>query len=87
MCLELCIRPNNGHLGENYTPAGQLVANWEECAYLCQQDEACAAWTYFSEDYSDANAWKKCFLKPSGNWNPKRDGVISGLKNCITGLL
>ena len=83
MCLELCIKVKREHDGPQTGPP-QPVANWEECAYFCQQEDTCGGWTFGI----DAQGQGQCFRRASDTIAPFRNNradLISGLKDCITG--
>merc|ERR1712106_951196 len=58
------------------------IDTWQHCAYLCNQDNKCQAWTWYSEKYPLDSYSGDCDLKEKDEGKAKTIGIISGTSDC-----
>ena len=63
------------------------IDTWQHCAYLCNQDNKCQAWTWYSEKYPLDSFSGDCDLKEKDEGKAKAKGIISGTSDCGRDIL
>ena len=58
------------------------IEKWEECAYLCFQDNKCQFWTWTSSRFPLDSFVGDCDLKERNEGRKKVNGIFSGTSDC-----
>lgn len=74
-CPKACEETNTDYLKFKEVNSYQNIPTSKECRRRCKEFEGCKFWTWYPSS-------KFCVLKDSNGGRIKKDGVISGAKNC-----
>jgi hypothetical protein len=68
---------------------GSLVKkdSLKECSDYCDSQPKCYAWSYYTEQYTEAYSHKNCYLNDASFKDRQRKylGITSGIKGCGKG--
>ena len=84
--MEQCVLVDTNYEGHN-VGYRQTKDSWKECAARCNENKACFAWSYYTENYPDVLVQKKCLIKDGTYYQGRKliKGVLSGVKGCGVG--
>ena len=81
-----CFSYNKEYDGQNLdNKCIKDVGSASQCQKLCQKEEKCQLFTYFTSTFHKASDRNGCCLKAGQSTQKYQKGAISGPKNCLEG--